>query len=389
MVVHSQNAGAWSLCWVLVVIIASINTSSAAYSGDCLSVRQHIAFSVHAFDLVAPNLGGTGAGIYVKRYLGEARQETELILGRAELYFPDIEAILEEQGLPNALKYIPMVESTLLPGVVSPAGAAGLWQIMPATARYLGLQVDGAADERFDPLLSGRAAITMLQELYAEFGDWVLALAAYNCGPGRMRRAISKAGSRDYEQLSVFLPKQTRCYISKYFAFAHIAHYWQHYKLEPKKDPDFLKAGNAAPKESIVVKIQEPQEQKDRGPDKFRETAPDFRGDSQGSAAGGGTVSPGRGIKWIAPAVGQSEVSVEGGDVVSEPRVWPLSGKPLAPARRSWGFRGLLRKYLLLREEIGQFSLAAFQHTLQHEGAMAILDNFIEKYFMSRPIDNA
>jgi hypothetical protein len=388
MVVHSKNAGAWSLCWVLVVIIASINTSSAAYSGDCLSVRQHIAFSVHAFDLVAPNLGGIGAGIYVKRYLGEARHETELILGRAEIYFPEIEATLEGHGLPNALKYIPMVESTLLPGVVSPAGAAGLWQIMPATARYLGLRVDGAADERFDPVLSGRAAIAMLQELYAEFGDWVLALAAYNCGPGRMRRAISKAGSKEYAQLSVFLPKQTRSYISKYFAFAHIAHYWQHYKLEPKKDPVFLKAVNAAPKENIVVKIQELQEQKDRGPDKLRETAPDFRGSSRRTAAGRFTVSSGRRIKGIV-SVEQSEPSVEAGVADSAPGVWPLSEKPLAPVRRSWGVRGLLRKYLLLREEIGQFSLAAFQHTLQHEGAMAILDNFIEKYFLPRPADHA
>ena len=87
MVMHSQNAGAWSLCWVLIAIIASINTSSAAYSGNSLSVRQHIAFSVHSFDLIAPSLGSTQANVYVKRYLGEARPETELILGRAEVLF--------------------------------------------------------------------------------------------------------------------------------------------------------------------------------------------------------------------------------------------------------------------------------------------------------------
>lgn len=250
MLVQCSFSRTWQICWFLTVFISSIATSSVAFSGWDLPLRSGNAFLPHHFDMSTPNRLTLEARRYVERYLVNSRPETEAVLGRAEVFFPEIEAALEEAGLPDALKYLPMVESMLLPEVVSPSGAVGLWQIMPSTARYLGLRVDEKVDERLDPMLSGRAAIRLLQELYLEFGDWSLALAAYNCGPGRMRRAIEKAQSREYGQVRFFLPKQTRAYLSKFVAIAHIARYGQKYGLEPKNDD--LRFQVMAPKEAPI-----------------------------------------------------------------------------------------------------------------------------------------
>ena len=239
MVVHRYFASTWWVSWFLTVLMTGIAASSAAFSGWALPLNPGNTLLPHHFDLSTPNRLTLEARMYVERYLVANRPETEVVLGRAEVFFPEIEAVLEEAGLPDALKYVPMVESMLLPEAVSRSGAAGLWQIMPSTARHLGLRVDETADDRFDPVLSGRAAIKLLKALYAEFGDWSLALAAYNCGPGRVRRAIEKADSREYARLRLFLPVQTRAYLSKFVAIAHISGHRQKYGLEPKSDPRF------------------------------------------------------------------------------------------------------------------------------------------------------
>jgi membrane-bound lytic murein transglycosylase D len=173
----------------------------------------------------------------IREYMGAGGVSTERMLGRANVYFPIFEYYLAKHGLPESLKYLAVAESMLVPGVTSSAQAAGLWQLMPATAREMGLRVDGVIDERMDLHRSTEAAVLMLKDLHEQFGDWPLALAAYNSGGGRVRRAIRKAGSRDYERLSAYLPRETRRYVAAYVAAAYAVTYHDDHGLVPVELP--------------------------------------------------------------------------------------------------------------------------------------------------------
>jgi len=175
---------------------------------------------------------------FIERYLRPGRRETERMLGRAAYYFPIFEQELRRHHLPEALKYLPMVESGLLPAIESPAGAVGLWQFMPATARYFGLTMNEMIDERRDPRRSSAQAAQLLRMLYDEFCDWSLTLAAYNCGPGRVKRLIRKTGSERYEAIRPYLPGQTRRYIDKYKAVAYVATYYSDFGLTARPAAD-------------------------------------------------------------------------------------------------------------------------------------------------------
>lgn len=161
---------------------------------------------------------------------------TELMLGRAEWYFPIFEAQLRANGLPTSLKYLPIAESLLRSRAVSAARAAGLWQLMPGTARAYGLRVDGVVDERLDAHLSTEAAVRILIELYDQFEDWNLVLAAYNCGAGRVRKAIRLSGSREYTTVKRFLPRETQQYVSAYLAAAYAVNFYGDHGLVPRSN---------------------------------------------------------------------------------------------------------------------------------------------------------
>jgi hypothetical protein len=164
-----------------------------------------------------------GRSLDLSRSAIRERLETEFIIAvnqpaqvalwqrRAREYFPRIEARLSAAGLPDDLKYLAVAESDLRPGAVSPAGALGLWQFMPATARRFGLAVNKQIDQRRLPEDLLEAAMVYLKSLHAAFGDWPLALAAYNAGEGRIVRAMSGQGVRDYSQLD--LPQETERYV--------------------------------------------------------------------------------------------------------------------------------------------------------------------------------
>jgi len=139
-----------------------------------------------------------------------------LWMRRSGQWLPMIEDRLEQAGLPEDLKYVAMIESDFRPTVRSPAGAVGLWQFIGGTARRYGLRVDRYLDERRDPLRATDAAIDYLVDLHAEFGDWYLALAAYNAGEKRIATALEDVESRDYFQL--YLPAETRRYVPRLMA---------------------------------------------------------------------------------------------------------------------------------------------------------------------------
>lgn len=153
------------------------------------------------------------------------RDKIQASLLRAAQYRSMIDQTLEEHRLPKALAYLPIIESAFLPTLTSSAGAHGLWQFMPQTAREYGLRVDWWVDERADPEQSTRAAAAYLSDLHRQFGDWSLALAAYNCGPGRVRRAMKTTGATSFWELleKTAVPKETRGYVPTFYATLRIA----------------------------------------------------------------------------------------------------------------------------------------------------------------------
>ncbi|WMJ72868.1 transglycosylase SLT domain-containing protein [Cytophagaceae bacterium ABcell3] len=141
---------------------------------------------------------------------------------RKNLYFPIFEEYLEKHEMPDELKYLAIVESGLNPKAISRAGAGGLWQFMPTTGKHYKLKQDAFIDERFDPYKATEAACVYLKDLYRIFGDWELALASYNCGPGNVRRAIRRSGYKDtFWGIYNFLPKETRGYVPQFVAVTY------------------------------------------------------------------------------------------------------------------------------------------------------------------------
>lgn len=170
------------------------------------------------------------------------RYDSQIILGRTSLYFPVIENVLREKNLPDDLKYIAVIESALLPFAKSNQGASGMWQFMEGTAEMYGLQITRHIDERRDIIKSTDKALDYLQLLYETYGNWTLALAAYNCGTGRINKAIKQAdGSKDYWTVAEYLPTETKKYIPRLIAAMYLINYYYLHDLEPKQIADDIR----------------------------------------------------------------------------------------------------------------------------------------------------
>lgn len=161
------------------------------------------------------------------------------MLGYSKYYFPMFEEELAKNGLPLELKFLAVVESALTPTAVSRAGAVGLWQMMLATGRHYGLEVSSMVDQRRDPLASTKAACAYLKELYNIYGDWTLALASYNYGPGNVNKALSRstAENKTYWDIYPYLPRETRNYIPTLVALIYSYHYYNEHNIKPKTPP--------------------------------------------------------------------------------------------------------------------------------------------------------
>jgi membrane-bound lytic murein transglycosylase D len=173
---------------------------------------------------------------FIALYSLRRRDVTSKVLGLAQLYFPLIEDALAKYNIPLELKYLAIVESALNPTAISRAGAAGLWQFMPGTGKMYGLDITSYQDERFDPIKETEAACKYLRFLYNTFGDWNLALAAYNSGPGNVNKAIRRAGGKkDFWAIKQFLPKETQGYVPAFIAVNYIMSYSTEHNIFPKK----------------------------------------------------------------------------------------------------------------------------------------------------------
>ena len=172
---------------------------------------------------------------YIDLYTQRRRQLVENMLGLSLYYMPIFEQALDRHGLPMELKYLPIIESALNPTAVSRVGATGLWQFMLVTANGLGLEVNSLVDQRRDPYASSEAAAIYLKELYDMFGDWSRAIAAYNCGPGNINKALRRAGGgkKDFWEIYPLLPAQTRGYFPAFIAANYVMNYYDKHNISP------------------------------------------------------------------------------------------------------------------------------------------------------------
>lgn len=171
---------------------------------------------------------------FIDKYSGELRRSVSYMLGASNFYMPLFEEALETYNLPLELKYLPVIESALNPKAVSRVGATGLWQFMITTGKRYGLKVNSLVDERRDPLKASYAAAHYLSDLYKIFDDWNLVIAAYNCGPDKVNKAIHRAkGSADYWHIYPYLPKETRGYVPAFIAANYIMNYYCDHNICP------------------------------------------------------------------------------------------------------------------------------------------------------------
>ena len=173
---------------------------------------------------------------FIDQYSGKLRQSVSYMLGAANFYIPIFEEALDLYQLPLELKYLPVIESALDPRAVSHVGATGLWQFMLPTAKRYNLKINSLVDERRDPIKSTFAAAQYLRDLYKIYGDWNLVIAAYNCGPTVINKAIHRAGGvNDYWAIYPYLPKETRGYVPAFIAANYIMNYYCEHNICPMK----------------------------------------------------------------------------------------------------------------------------------------------------------
>ncbi|MBS1524563.1 MAG: lytic transglycosylase domain-containing protein [Bacteroidetes bacterium] len=242
--VQTANAGVLAkdqCCSALVTIgMATANNNSAA--GPVISHvgKSHRAFTGNIFERRLDSIKkdvpmdyNEYVQSYIDAYLGQ-RDELSRVIGLAKYYFPIYEKAFRDEGIPEEIKYLSIVESRLDPYAVSRVGATGPWQFMTNTAQLYGLVMNDYVDERRDPIRSSYAAAAYLKGAYEQFGDWLLAIAAYNCGTDNVMHAIEKAGVADFWAIREYLPVETRGYVPQYIAVAYIMNYYRKYNIQPQ-----------------------------------------------------------------------------------------------------------------------------------------------------------
>ncbi len=171
---------------------------------------------------------------FIDTYTNRLRGQVAFMLSACNFYMPIFEEALDAYNLPLELKYLPIIESALNPSAVSRAGATGLWQFMLATGKLYGLESNSLVDERRDPIKATWAAARYLKDMYDIYKDWNLVIAAYNCGPGNINKAIRRAGGKtDYWEIYNYLPRETRGYVPAFIAANYVMTYYCKHNICP------------------------------------------------------------------------------------------------------------------------------------------------------------
>lgn len=173
---------------------------------------------------------------YINLYANARKRSSSAILGLAQYYYPWMFEIFDKYGVPEELVYLTIIESSLNPTAVSPAGATGIWQFMYTTGKMYGLEVNSFIDDRRDPVKATDAAARHLRDLHAMFDDWGLAIAAYNCGPGNVKKAIYRSGGKKtFWDVKTFLPRETQNYFPAYIGAYYMMNYYKAHGIIPAK----------------------------------------------------------------------------------------------------------------------------------------------------------
>ena len=238
------------------------------YSRPLVTINDFVPDTVALADAV---IGGVPDSVYVERlqsmmspipmtyndqvrrfielYVVRRRDLVQRMLSLANYYFPIFDQALEAHGMPLELRYLPIIESALNPTALSRVGATGLWQFMYYTGKRYGLEVTSYVDDRRDPAKATEAACLFLRDLYGIYGDWHLAIAAYNCGPGNVNRAIARSGGKKtFWEIYYNLPLETRGYVPAFIAAAYAMNYAAQHKIFPSDDAPAIQ-----PTDTVVV----------------------------------------------------------------------------------------------------------------------------------------
>ncbi len=224
----------------IVVLTDTLKTDSLTYTPVFDNIPDHtyelVEDRLSCMESVIPLNLNTKVYGFINYFAVRNREYTRDIIQKKELYFPLFEKYLAKYNLPEELKYLSIVESGLEPRAISRAGAGGLWQFMPYTGRSYGLHQDFYIDDRFDPDQATEAACKYLKMLYGMFGNWELSLAAYNSGPGNVRKAIRRSGyKKSFWEIYKYLPRETRSYVPQFVAIAYTLNYAYEYNLVPEE----------------------------------------------------------------------------------------------------------------------------------------------------------
>lgn len=178
---------------------------------------------------------------YIDLYANRRRALMSKMLTASQFYFPIFEEVFDRENVPMEFKYLAVIESALNQKAISPVGAAGLWQFMPATGRIYGLRTDQMLDDRKDLIKSTEAAVKYFKNSYALYNDWLLVIASYNCGPGNVNKAIKRSGGkRNIWEIMPYLPKETRGYVPAFIAAAYVMNYASEHNIYPAENQMYM-----------------------------------------------------------------------------------------------------------------------------------------------------
>lgn len=214
-----------------------LSTRFQIYDCDSLDFPVNVSDSIVKLRLSKlPNVMEMPFNPYIRAFIDmytiKKRKMMSYMLGMSDYYFKIFEQSLSQANLPLELKYLPIIESALRPSAKSRVGAAGLWQFMISTGRMYGLEINSLVDERLDPIKATHSATRFLKDLYDIYGDWNMVIAAYNCGPGNVNKAIRRSGGkRDYWTIYPYLPRETRGYVPIFIAANYAMNFAPEHKI--------------------------------------------------------------------------------------------------------------------------------------------------------------
>jgi len=238
-----------TICLVLLQIVHAKTLSSAKFNFQWVPDYRDTALRKAVNQVAAPTplrgiyerrLDSISKDIpleyneYVQTYIDlymQNRDEMGQVVGLSKYYFPIYEKAFRDAGIPEEIKFLSIVESKLDPNAVSRVGATGPWQFMYTTGKLYGLNIDSYIDERRDPIQATYAAAAYLKDAYQEFGDWLLAIASYNCGKSNVERAVEKAGANDFWSARQYLPAETRGYVPAFIAMNYVMNYFNKHNI--------------------------------------------------------------------------------------------------------------------------------------------------------------